>query len=443
MEGQAQVLSDPQESLEDHDIPRALHENYYWINRTAKIKMPLYLQDYIICYQGCRLKATFYNSYTLILGPGSKLRLGPKFLRRTVKFPRVIDLLMGSVRAMILKKDDREEPLPLFRTKSSVMGVRGTDFVITTDQVKTVVSVITGEIGLRSAVPALFNQEQIVKSGMSSEVLVPSNEELRQSEVWTREELKKFLPVKPAKIAPERIKKIQSITGGAVPKDPHLNKLVKSIEPKETPKKEKQEPGRELLTPYLVSGGGLSMRTGEIETGPDLDGLSEFRMQSLDFGIEYFPFTFPLGLGLSLSMLEVTEGRSQWDDEDFTPHELRGWELGMSLGYWFTLGPVYFSLKFKFTPFSRMFGKGTHYQGSDGQSHGENRDYKIPGGGIRLGVIYPFMEHIAGSFEIGPSEHSIQWDQSERETHRKFHIFHWSFGVLFQTDPFFTNKALH
>lgn len=442
LEGQAQIFSDPRESLEGTDEPRALYENYYWVNRSAQIKMPLYLQDYIVCYQGCRLKATFYNSYTLILGSGSKLRLGPKFLRRSVKFPRFIDLVMGSLRAMILKKENRKEPLPMFRTKSSVMGVRGTDFVITTDQVKTVVSVITGEIGLRSAVPALFNQEKVVSSGMSSQVFAPSKEELRKSGQLTQQELQKFLPVAPQKIAPARIKKIQNLTGNTIAKDPHLDKLAESINPKKNPKKDLKKTDSELLIPTLVGGGGLSMRTGEIEAGPDLDGLEEFRMQSIDLGVEFLPFSWPVSLGFSLSVAEVSDGRSHWDDEGYSVHELKGWEVGLSLGYWFTLNPVYLALKFKFVPFSRMVADGTHYQEFDEHSHRESRNYKIPGGGLRLGVIYPFTESFAGSFEIGPSEHQIQWDQSEKDTHRRFHIFHWSFGVLFQTDSFFSNKAL-
>ncbi|MCB9228086.1 MAG: FecR domain-containing protein [Deltaproteobacteria bacterium] len=441
LKGQAMILSEPEEFLPQGDPTRVLHESYYWKSRPAKTGASLQLQDTIVCYKGCQLRASFRNAYTLVLASGSSIRLGRQFLSKPATSPDTIDLIFGSLRALILKDPDRQEALPEFRTRSSVLGVRGTDFVMTTDQAKTVISVLTGEISLRSAIPALFQKEQKVSAGMTSEVMNPPEHLTRIHDKEALSDIKSLLPSAPVPIRPEQLTKISQLSKNMIPDDPHLTKLSKKIIPHAKVKVPPPFIQRELRTPTLLGGLSISRGPGEIEIPEDPGQHPSLSMGSVNILGEYLPLRdsgIPVSIRMRFSKFDIDDGRHHFGEPDFQVYNADGEMLSAGIGYWFMpTRALFLTTHLHINIMSRFELFGEHRPPpEEGGYHNDRNIGRVIGGGLSLGLIWPFTEHFAFHAEAEPGEFRTMHLPS-----RKFRAFRMTLGILFQADSFFSEKT--
>lgn len=115
------------------------------------------------------VRLRFADNSTMNLGPKSKVVIS----KMPEQKPNMINLLTGAVKAEVNKKDNNKNKM-IVKTRSAVMGVRGTKFQATFNPVNKSTTLVTVEGKV-----AMVNKEKVVeKASEQSQVVVDSDKEL-------------------------------------------------------------------------------------------------------------------------------------------------------------------------------------------------------------------------------------------------------------------------
>ena len=167
VEGRSQLFTQPSKRLPSESDPRkgtiGLFEGTYYRITDLKTGARVENGNLVRTFPGAKAKVIYDNGDQIYVGPGSSYRISWNDNGKGVP---EIELKYGSMRGVISKEGPRRKIL--IRTRSAVMGVRGTDFFIDEGggQEETSVRVLRGAV----EVAPLKGKPQVVETGMSAEV---------------------------------------------------------------------------------------------------------------------------------------------------------------------------------------------------------------------------------------------------------------------------------
>ena len=125
--GKVAILSNPQKTLNKAaKNPSVFFEGMYYESKKAKRGMQLNRGNVIQTGKASRARLVFENGDQFTVSPKSAYKIGWKVDKKSKP---VADIIMGKVRATVRKGGPRSGMK--VRTRSAVMGVRGTDFFVT------------------------------------------------------------------------------------------------------------------------------------------------------------------------------------------------------------------------------------------------------------------------------------------------------------------------
>jgi hypothetical protein len=167
VEGRAQLFTQPSKRLQapsdaDKGTIGLFEGNYYRIN-DLKTGARVENGNLLRTLPGAKAKVIYDNGDQIYVGPGSSYRISWNEQGKGVP---EIELKYGRMRGVISKEGPRRKII--IRTRSAVMGVRGTDFFIDEGGglEETSVRVLRGAV----EVAPLKGKPQVVETGMTAEV---------------------------------------------------------------------------------------------------------------------------------------------------------------------------------------------------------------------------------------------------------------------------------
>ena len=167
VEGRAQIFTRPSKKLDpkvaaDDGVIASFEGEYYRV-KDLKASDRVENGNVVRTLPGAKVKVIYDNGDQIYVGPGSSYRISWKGDVKTVP---EIRLAYGRIRGVISKEGPRKKVI--IRTRSAVMGVRGTDFFISDEgQGETSVSVLRGAV----EVAPTRGKATVVETGMTAEVL--------------------------------------------------------------------------------------------------------------------------------------------------------------------------------------------------------------------------------------------------------------------------------
>lgn len=196
------------------------------LGKTAKLKVNDWVE------QGAVIKTSDKSFVKLILIDNSQVNVGPnsemKIETFTGKDTGVIDLVKGKIRSQVTKGSFNDKSKIIIKTQNAVMGVRGTDFLISYNGVATSTVLFEGEIvfnklpdiGLSTSTQEL---EDAVKKGVN---IFPGEFSVQES--------MRIMPTVPAllnTLQREQLEKNSDFETNRNPSNASGNDQVKSIVP--------------------------------------------------------------------------------------------------------------------------------------------------------------------------------------------------------------------
>ena len=165
IEGRAQIFTHPSITLPpsaEQEGVIALFEGEYYRVRDLKISDRIENGNVLRTFPGGKVKVIYDNGDQIYVGPGTSYRISWKQDRKSAP---EIRLAYGKLRGVISKEGPRKKVI--IRTRTAVMGVRGTDFFIADEGLgETSVSVLRGAVEVAPA----RGKTLVVETGMTAEV---------------------------------------------------------------------------------------------------------------------------------------------------------------------------------------------------------------------------------------------------------------------------------
>jgi hypothetical protein len=119
-------------------------------SRKGSSNAPLFIGDHVVTDAKQSVTVKLRDESELTIAPSSDVMMG-EYVSQDNKHSPSIGLVMGMLRALVKKVAAGENPL-MVRTPSTVMGVRGTDFVVEHDgEGQTTLHTIDGKVALGKA----------------------------------------------------------------------------------------------------------------------------------------------------------------------------------------------------------------------------------------------------------------------------------------------------
>jgi hypothetical protein len=234
--GKAQILSQPSDKKTGQP-PHVLFEDKYYHVEAARLGSEVQLGSVIQTAEKTMVRLVYPNGDQIMISPSSSYKVTLE--SKDGKEKPISELLYGKFRAVISKEGPRKESE--VRTRTMVMGIRGTDFHVSafSDQGGSVVSVLRGAVAVtpQATKPDEKPQTVEVKSGFSA--AIPTKEPV---------------PLKVAATDKFDLKAIQDSVSFAktqtneAPVDPETQKTIAALEQKavESTKKDIQSGDPEL-----------------------------------------------------------------------------------------------------------------------------------------------------------------------------------------------------
>ncbi len=172
VEGRAQIFTRPSKKLDtrggsDEGVIASFEGEYYRV-RDLKTSDRVENGNVVRTFPGAKAKVIYDNGDQIYVGPGSSYRI---LWKSEGKATPEIRLAYGRIRGVISKEGPRRKVI--IRTRSAVMGVRGTDFFIADEgQGETSVSVLRGAVEVAPS----QGKATVVGTGMTAEVATRSVE---------------------------------------------------------------------------------------------------------------------------------------------------------------------------------------------------------------------------------------------------------------------------
>jgi len=183
MSGASELFTKPRSKASGSGKQVKFENTYYTVKR-AKLGSKVKWKDVVKTGPKAKMRISFKNGDSFTVGPGTAYSLiGHKKSNKKniAKKGDTLNLIYGKVRAVISKKGPRNNLR--VKTKSSVAGVRGTDFFIKYDTVaaKTKLSVMRGQVSIKPTPkksadhknPVKEVKAVMIKTGESAEVKAP------------------------------------------------------------------------------------------------------------------------------------------------------------------------------------------------------------------------------------------------------------------------------
>lgn len=178
LQGEVKLFTHPSKKIEG-PAPHALFEGEYYSVRDAKSGDQVENGNILRTPVGAQARVVFENGDQFNLGGGTAYRIfwdskarkpGAAAVKGAVKPMTELQLMYGKLRGVISKAGPRNRLS--IKTRTAVMGVRGTDFFIADEGDKgTEVSVLRGAVEVKPEAPKAKPIE--VKAGFSAEVPAP------------------------------------------------------------------------------------------------------------------------------------------------------------------------------------------------------------------------------------------------------------------------------
>lgn len=152
LEGRVQIFTHPSKTLQKSDgVLHALFEGEYFIVKDAKIGDSVEQGNILRTTPTSKVRVIYPNGDQIHVGSGTAYRI--HWSENNSKPSTDIDLKYGKLRGIIEKGGPRSRLQ--VKTKSAVMGVRGTDFFIAGggDDDNTEISLLRGEVEVHSSLP--------------------------------------------------------------------------------------------------------------------------------------------------------------------------------------------------------------------------------------------------------------------------------------------------
>lgn len=216
--------SDERERRSKAGITSVLFEGNYWESYAAKQGFPLYPGDMIntkvntraVIMLGTKRVIVGYNTQFIVNADDSS--------------EGFVNMVTGKIRATISERRADTDPSLNIRTRSAVMGVRGTDFFLSYGHNYTQLSTIEGLVAIRSA-EADEGQEVLVEPGQASRVRDPLTD--REKATMSAEEIAEIeaetAPTPPEPIPAEILQDIRRQNDGLAGDDRALEELEQKL----------------------------------------------------------------------------------------------------------------------------------------------------------------------------------------------------------------------
>lgn len=290
--GKVQVLRNPRDSVAPGGVPQARYDGKYWDAYDLAEGSKLFFGDLLSASPEGKTRVALDGGFNVILAPNAKLRLS----RAMVKSGKgVVDLVVGALRARSEKGAD--ETQTEFRSRSLVLGVRGTDFSMAALPKETQVVVVEGKVGVRN-LDAPDAPEVVIGRGEATSVAVEGKAAPT--------------PAKPATAAQARM--IRAFSEGIAGQE-EQNAVEKLVEEKEKPAPEPQkepEPEEPSWTTRLAFEAGVGQRSVNNAGTPQVHSKGP----ELRAGVDYAPFGGALRIGFAVFQTELGS-HDQFNDENF------------------------------------------------------------------------------------------------------------------------------
>lgn len=168
--GDVNVLSNPS-TQRVGPSPHVMFEGKYYQLRPASIGMPLQVGDVVQTGKQARARIVYRTGDQLTMASSSSYQILAEGQGKEKR--AIVDLLFGKIRAMIRQREQESDTLEL-RSKSMVMGVRGTDFFVAARNGEGAVqlTVLRGKVAVSS--PQRGSESVEVPAGYSLMVQEPS-----------------------------------------------------------------------------------------------------------------------------------------------------------------------------------------------------------------------------------------------------------------------------
>ncbi|HYX35898.1 MAG TPA: FecR family protein [Oligoflexus sp.] len=167
--GKAQILSQPSDKKAGQP-PHALFEGKYYHVEPARLGSEIQLGSIIQTSDKTMVRLVYPNGDQIMVSPSSSYKVSLE--TKDGKDKPISELIYGKFRAVISKDGPRSKSE--VRTRTMVMGIRGTDFHVAafSDQGGSVVSVLRGAVAVTPQVAKSGEQPQTieVKTGFSASV---------------------------------------------------------------------------------------------------------------------------------------------------------------------------------------------------------------------------------------------------------------------------------
>lgn len=166
-QGDVELLTNPSKTVSKNG-KTVLYEGIYYTLQKARLGMKVRNGNIIRTKNKSKARVVYRNGDQVNVGEGSTLKIYWERKKKSKKTVSGYNLIYGKVRAIINKDGPRSGSI--VKTKSAVMGIRGTDFSVTQRGAnsKTSLAVIRGKVNFNdSKRPKKIIQ---VKQGFSAEV---------------------------------------------------------------------------------------------------------------------------------------------------------------------------------------------------------------------------------------------------------------------------------
>jgi hypothetical protein len=163
MYGKVQLLLNPSKAKQGPS-PHAMYKGKYYNVKKAKKGMKFPAGSVVKTGKRSKVKLIYPNGDQISVGSETFLKIsnGKSFSKK------VLDLFSGSIRAIVEKKGNNRQKMEV-RTKSMVMGVRGTDFYVDAhnENGDSTISVIRGYVEIT---PKIIGSKLDLKSGYTMDI---------------------------------------------------------------------------------------------------------------------------------------------------------------------------------------------------------------------------------------------------------------------------------
>jgi hypothetical protein len=329
--GNVQVLRNPRAApLTERAMPQgasqAKFSDKFWESYDLVQGSQVYYGDLLSASSEGKTQMRLVSGFKIVLAPNAKLRITRQLLDKQVNSPRpktIVDLIIGSLRAR--SQPDAVESDTEFRSRTMVMGARGTDFSIIAMPQETQIAVVEGEVAVRNSLRGDAS-EVVIRKGEATVVAHPpeTQDVAALAKELSEAEYKKLVaaydPKPPRPVTAAQAKKIRDFSDGVSSPDEQRvvdELIVEKVEAEKTAQnagrpltdqKPVEKPEPERAKTFAVEG-SVGRRRIDNSDAPEL------KVSGIDIRLaaDWTPFSLPLAFGLAYSETEFNHA-SKFND---------------------------------------------------------------------------------------------------------------------------------